>query len=117
MNDKTTKYLQLHWLSLSTIPKHWETIQLTSVSNVGQWGTLLEITNQICEEVKTQCVAIAKKVWLVVVWIDIITTDLSVPLHVSWGTIIEINAAPWFWWDQTFSLVNTPKLLLEHIFN
>lgn len=113
INEATTTYLANYGLSLSSIPQNGMTIQLTSVSNIAQWGTPIDVTHQIGDTLKTQCVTLAQKVWLVVVGIDIITTDLSLSLQESWGAIIEFNAGPGFWYPN----INIAKILLEYIFD
>jgi len=116
VNKDMEKFLSLKGLSLSSIPNKWERIQLISVSNVGQGGTMEWITDIINDEIKNECITIAKKVWLFVVWLDIITMDISKPLKDTWWTIIEINAWPTFQGSIEFTWINPAKILLEKLF-
>lgn len=116
VNKHLESFIAQKWLSLSYIPGIWETVQLISVSNVWQGGTMKWITDLINNDIRYECIAIAKQMGLFIAWIDIITTDISKSLEETWWTIIEINANPGFWGSIEFTGINPAKILLEKIF-
>lgn len=117
VDERLIKYIEKNWFSLISIPKIGQFVQLRWVSNTWAGGTFEDITNLIWEELKQECIEIANITWLKVVWIDIITKDISVSLKKSKWAIIEINATPWFWWINEITWINVWKELLEYVFS
>lgn len=115
-NDILINYIWNSWLKLDSICKKWENIRLRGVSNIWAGWTFIDITNNMCQELKDECVKVAKLLWMELVWIDVITKNLWLWLKESGWAIIEINNCPWFWWDREFTWVNTWLELLKYKF-
>lgn len=117
IDKKLINFIWKKWLKLDTISKKWEHIKLRWISNLWAWWTSINITNEMSEELKKECIKAVKVLWLQVAWIDIITENLGISLQDSWWAIIEVNATPWFWWDFELTWVNTWKELLKYVFS
>jgi len=64
-------------------------------SNISTGGTCVDCTNDICEEIREQCVAAAKALTMTFAGIDVMTNDVRSPLSMDQRTgIVEINASP-----------------------
>jgi len=117
IDTEVVSYLAKHWKHISTVPDNWEYVQLRWNSNLWTWWTLIEVTNELCEHIKKQCIQIAHLFWLEIAWIDILTGDLSLPLKESWWIILEVNATPGIWWYREMTSINPWREMLKKIFN
>ncbi|AOT69120.1 cyanophycin synthetase [Geosporobacter ferrireducens] len=80
--------------TLEEIPSEGERVYLRENDNLSTGGIAVDVTDFIHEDIKTICVRAAELIELDVAGIDITTTDITKPLSVTGGALIEINAAP-----------------------
>jgi len=69
-------------------------VQLRSNANLSTGGTAEDVTDLLPESTRVLCVRAAQKIGLDVAGIDIVCTDISLPLREQRGAVIEVNAAP-----------------------
>ena len=117
IDENLISFIEKSWYNLKSIPNKWEHMQLIWISNIWVWWTPENILDKMWNDLKEECIKIAKLVWLELVWIDIITNDIKKSLKDSKGAIIEINADPWFWWHKELFWINTSKELLKYVFD
>lgn len=118
VDEKLMNYIQKHYnYTLEDKPKQGEVVTLIWVSNIWAGGTIDNVTEELGEWFKKECVKIAKSLWLWIAGIDIITRDLSIPLDESRWIVLEVGATPWFggFWEATNT--NPAKELLNFVFN
>ena len=116
VDNELYDYIEKQWMNVETIPKKWECLMLRWNSNVWTGWTIIDVTNKINKETKEICILAVKSLGLEFAGIDIITTDITKPLHQTWWIILEINPTPWIWWDKELTKINTWKIILEHLF-
>jgi len=116
LDDEVISYLVKQWRTVTTIPDNWAYIQLRWNSNLWTWWTAKEVTQMLCNEIKNMCIEISVLFGLDIAWIDILSTDFSLPLAQSWGVILEVNASPGIWWDRELTSVNTWHEILKRLF-
>ncbi len=103
--------------TVTNVPKKWEEVILRWVSNVWAGWFIKDVTKELWDEFKQECVKIAKVLWLNVAWIDIITNDLSKSLDKSKWVVLEVWSTPWFWWYTQATGINPAEHLLNFVFN
>ncbi len=91
MNILTEKNLTLE----SVLPAGLE-LWLKPTANLSTGGTATDITDQVHPSNIFMCERIARIIGLDICGIDIMATDLSVPITENGGAILEVNAAPGF---------------------
>ncbi|MDD3301963.1 MAG: ATP-grasp domain-containing protein [Candidatus Gracilibacteria bacterium] len=116
-DDRLMHYIGKNGYNLYSVPKKRENIQLVGISNLGAGGVLKNVTNDLGEELKQECLKAAKILGLKVVGVDVVTKDLSKSLIETNGAIIEVNTTPGFGGDFELAGVNTGLELLKHVFN
>ena len=82
--------------SLSTIPKKNEIVYLKSTANLSTGGTSTDVTDMMHPENIFLCERISRIIGLDICGIDIMAANLTEPLKVNGGCILEVNAAPGF---------------------
>lgn len=70
------------------------TVQLRGNANLSTGGTAEDVTDLLPECTRQLCVRAAQKIGLDVAGIDIVCSDIALPLSQQRGGIIEVNAAP-----------------------
>lgn len=76
------------------VPKAGEIIKLRDNSNLSTGGTAVDCTDRIHPVNSRMAVKAAKAIGLDIAGIDVTTEDISVPMNLSEGAVIEVNAAP-----------------------
>lgn len=95
--DAMTKgILEKNELSLETILPDGEWLALKDTANLSTGGTSTDVTDLVHPHNVFMAERIAKIVGLDICGIDIMTTDISSPLHETGGAILEVNAGPGF---------------------
>ncbi len=95
--------------------ENWRKVFLRWNSNIWTWGTLSDVTDMVCEDIKSTCIKAAKSCWLKFCGVDIITKDITKSLSETWWIILELNATPWIWYNDIF--LNSPqKLIINKLF-
>ncbi|GAA4369811.1 cyanophycin synthetase [Hymenobacter saemangeumensis] len=83
-------------LSLKSVLPAGETLYLKSTANISTGGTASDVTDQMHPYNVLLAERVAGIVGLDICGIDLMATDIAVPLNESRGAVIEVNAAPGF---------------------
>jgi len=116
IDDELINFISKSTLTLNYIPQKKERIQLRWNSNIWTWWTPIDVTNNMCKEIKNTAIKSIKHLWLEFAGVDIMTDDITKPLSKTWWIILEVNSTPWIWWDRELTKVNTWKVILEKLF-
>ncbi len=92
----TIDLLEKNNYTLETILLKDEKCYLKSTANLSTGGTSTDITDIIHPHNIFICERISRIIGLDICGIDIMASDLSVPLEASGGVVLEVNAAPGF---------------------
>lgn len=87
-------YLQEQKLTLKSIPKQDEKIQVRKVASMSQGGITEDVTDQVSDEIKYIVESIASSIHAFVVGVDVLCKDISKPLTQENGAILEVNTMP-----------------------
>ena len=82
--------------TLKTVLPAGETLYLKSTANISTGGTATDVTDQMHPYNVLLAERVAGIVGLDICGIDLMATDIAVPLNESRGAVIEVNAAPGF---------------------
>jgi len=88
--------LMLNELTLDTVLPSGEWLALKDTANLSTGGTSTDVTDIVHPHNVFMAERIAKIVGLDICGIDIMSTDISTPLHETGGAILEVNAGPGF---------------------
>ena len=83
-------------LTLESVLPAGETLYLKSTANISTGGTATDVTDQMHPYNVLLAERVAGIVGLDICGIDLMATDIAVPLNESRGAVIEVNAAPGF---------------------
>jgi cyanophycin synthetase len=118
IDDNLIKYIAKYYnYNIDTVANNNEYITLRGISNIWAWWVPQDVSEELWDELKKECIKIAKSLWLKLAGIDIITNDLSVSLENSKWAVLEVWATPWFWWDIESTGINPAEYLLNFVFN
>jgi cyanophycin synthetase len=92
----TLDILKSKELSLKSVLPAGETIYLKSTANISTGGTASDVTDLMHPYNVLLAERVAGIVGLDICGIDLMATDIAVPLNESRGAVIEVNAAPGF---------------------
>ena len=92
----TTDLLKTQGESLKTVLPAGEVRYLKSTANISTGGTATDVTDHMHPYNVLLAERVAGIVGLDICGIDLMTTDIAVPLNESRGAVIEVNAAPGF---------------------
>jgi cyanophycin synthetase len=95
--DKDTEtILENKKLTLDSVIPEGEVLYLKTTANLSTGGTATDVTD-LCDEYNIlMAERIAGIVGLNICGIDVMTTDIAIPLDEAGGAVIEVNAAPGF---------------------
>ena len=96
IDDMTERLLFLHKFSLDYQPRFKETIFLKTTANLSQGGTSCDVTDEVSPEIRLMAERAAQIIGLDCVGIDVLATDISLPIGQSGVKVVEVNAAPGF---------------------
>ncbi|MDQ3046258.1 MAG: Mur ligase family protein [Bacteroidota bacterium] len=94
VDENTTKILSEKNLDLSSILPEKEILYLKKIANISAGGTASDVTDLVHPENIFLAERVARLFNLNICGIDILTTDISIPLSESGGAIVEVNAGP-----------------------
>uniref|UniRef100_UPI0017DE798A cyanophycin synthetase n=1 Tax=Methylibium sp. TaxID=2067992 RepID=UPI0017DE798A len=94
LDPAAAEELQRHGLDFDAVPAAGRTVRLRGNANLSTGGTAEDVTGRVHPDTACACVRAARKIGLDVAGIDIVCTDIAVPLEAQRGAIIEVNAAP-----------------------
>ncbi|MBI5280296.1 MAG: cyanophycin synthetase [Candidatus Solibacter usitatus] len=75
-------------------PAKGEVVYIRRNANLSTGGQAIDVTDQVHPEVAARAVDAARVIGLDITGVDIIASDITVPLEEQGGIIVEINAAP-----------------------
>ncbi|WP_192821125.1 cyanophycin synthetase [Rufibacter sp. LB8] len=95
--DKDTKgILEKKGYTLKTVLAEGEELFLKSTANLSTGGTATDVTDLIDPYNILMAERIAGTIGLDICGIDVVTSDIAIPLPEARGAVIEVNAAPGF---------------------
>ncbi|MBD3881315.1 cyanophycin synthetase [Phormidium tenue FACHB-886] len=95
--DRTSwELLDRQGFTLETILKPGEICYLKATANLSTGGSAIDRTDEVHPENIWLFQRVAKTIGLDIAGIDVVTSDISKPLHEVDGVIVEVNAAPGF---------------------
>lgn len=92
----TLNILEKRGFTEETILPQGETLNLKDTANLSTGGTATDVTDVVHPDNVFMAERIARIIGLDICGIDIMTSDISVPLAQTGGAILEVNAAPGF---------------------
>lgn len=96
IDGQTERCIAKAGYTLSSKLKKGEILHLKTTANISTGGTAIDCTDEVHPENVFLFERIAKIIGLDVAGIDVIAPNVSEPLHLNGGGIIEVNAAPGF---------------------
>lgn len=96
VDKDTMELLTKYEYTLETIPAKDEIVYLKSTANLSTGGTSIDVTDMVHPDNIMMAERISRIIGLDVCGIDIMAENLTQPLKVSGGAILEVNAAPGF---------------------
>jgi cyanophycin synthetase len=96
VNEESLRLISEQDLSLESVPAPGREVWLKYTANISTGGTAIDRTDDIHYENIETARRAARVIGLDVAGIDIITSDISLPLEDTGGAICEVNAAPGF---------------------
>ena len=96
IDKETHDQLAKHAYTLDTVLKKDELCYLKGTANLSTGGTSTDITDIVHPDNIFICERISRVIGLDICGIDIMASNLSEPLQVTGGVVLEVNAAPGF---------------------
>src|SRR5690554_5031592 len=96
INDLTKTILTANGYTEDSIPKEGEKVILKDTANLSTGGTAEDVNDIVQPSNVSMAERISKIIDLDICGIDIMTTDISQPLHETGGAVLEVNAGPGF---------------------
>ncbi len=96
VNELTENILEQAGKTLETVLENGEWFALKDTANLSTGGTSTDVTNIVHPYNAFMAERISRLIGLDICGIDIMTTDISAPLHETKGAVIEVNAGPGF---------------------
>ncbi len=90
----TTSVLLQQGLTVDCIPPEGQIVYIRRNANLSTGGTAVDVTAKVHPEVAARAVEAARVVGLDIAGVDVIATDIAVPLEDQRGAIVEVNAGP-----------------------
>ena len=95
--DKMTQMiLEDKGYTVDTVLPEGERLILKDTANLSTGGTATDVTHKVHPEVEFMAQRVSKIIGLDICGIDVMTTDISLPLSQTGGAVLEVNAAPGF---------------------
>lgn len=96
INDLTLGILKENGLGIDSVIPDGEFLKLKDTANLSTGGTAEDVTDIVHPFNIFMAERIAKIIDLDICGIDVMTTDISSPLHETDGAVLEVNAGPGF---------------------
>lgn len=94
LDASTDEMLSRQELNLDTVLEPKQVAYLRATANLSTGGTAIDRTDDIHPETVWLAERVSRIIDLDIAGIDVITTDITKPLHEADGVIVEVNAAP-----------------------
>lgn len=89
------KAVSSYGYATTDVPVQGERVYVRSNANTSTGGISVDMTDQVCMEIRKQCEEVASCLAMTIAGIDIMTADLSRPLSIERGSgVVEVNASP-----------------------
>ncbi len=86
--------LAFQGMTAESVPAAGQKVLIRRNANLSTGGTATDVTDIVHPEVAARAIDAAKVVGLDIAGIDVIATDITLPLEEQGGVIVEVNAAP-----------------------
>ena len=96
VDDMTQSILDAEGYTLDTVLPEGQRLNLKDTANLSTGGTATDVTHKVHPEVEFMAQRVSKIIGLDICGIDVMTTDISLPLSETKGAVLEVNAAPGF---------------------
>ncbi len=96
VDKHTTNILKSQDLTTSSVLKAGQVLYLKSTANISTGGTATDVTDLVDPYNILMAERIAGLIGLDICGIDVMTTDIAIPLNETRGAVLEVNAAPGF---------------------
>lgn len=94
IDEPLLKYIKEQKLTLKDIPQEGEKIQLRKVASMSQGGITEDCTDKVSNEIKYIAESIATSIHAFTLGVDVLCKDISKPLTIENGAILEVNTMP-----------------------
>lgn len=94
LDEAASKELLRQQLNIDSTPSEGQRVTLRGNANLSTGGTAQDVTRIIHPDNALACIRAARKIGLDVAGIDLVCSDIGLPLGIQGGAIIEVNAAP-----------------------
>ncbi len=94
IGEEEIKYLKQQGFTMLDIVPDGQIVYLRRNANLSTGGTAIDVTDEICPDIRRAVERAAKTIGLDVCGVDAIIKDIKMPLGKGNGGIIEINTAP-----------------------
>lgn len=116
MDAELDHCIKQYGYSRNSIPANRQKVVLRTNSNLGTGASAIDVTRLVNQETKDICIRACKNIGLEIAGVDIITKDITKPLDVAGGIILEINDTPGIGGHRELTSVNSGKRILEKLF-
>jgi cyanophycin synthetase len=96
VNELTHELLKKSNLTMDSVPEEGREVYLKPTANLSTGGTATDVTDEVHPANIAMFERVARTIGLDICGIDVMATDLSIPIKESGGAVIEVNAAPGF---------------------
>lgn len=94
LDEIAVRYLERQGYSPDSVPEAGKAVLLRQNGNLSTGGTSRNCTEEIHPQNAKYAIAAARTLGIDIAGIDITTEDISAPISITGGAIIEVNAAP-----------------------
>ncbi len=95
-DEMTQNILDSHGYTLETVLPEGEALKLKDTANLSTGGSATDVTDFVHPDIEFMAKRVSKIIGLDICGIDVMTTDISLPLSETGGAVLEVNAAPGF---------------------
>lgn len=95
-DEASLHLLEKKGLTLDSVPPKGEVVVLKTTANLSTGGTSVDVTDEVHPEIAFMAERAARAIGLDICGIDLLATDITLPLKESGATVIEVNAGPGF---------------------
>ena len=96
VNEMTESILELNGYTVKTVLPKGEFLKLKDTANLSTGGTATDVTDIVHPSNVFMAERIARIIGLDICGIDLMTSDISVPVEETGGAVLEVNAGPGF---------------------
>jgi len=96
VDDMTNGILEANELTIDSVLPKGETLHLKDTANLSTGGTATDVLDLVHPANVFMAERISKIIGLDICGIDVMTSDISIPLEKTGGAVLEVNAGPGF---------------------